>query len=203
VTEAAREQKVDPVSVEGLEEVFLASEVSDNSSESLEEETSEASEVSGIAREVITTEEAAQRLGISARAVINRLKAGTLVGEKVKGKYRKEWRVYWEEAPNDSETDVDVELDTSEASEGFEKKGSEEVGTGRSNDSEVIDRSIASVLLEQNRQLMEQLNALTYRNGYLEAQAESHKEQIKLLTDSQSKTGWWQRFSAWFFRGKA
>ncbi len=42
------------------------------------------------------------------------------------------------------------------------------------------------------------LEALTMRTGYLEAQLETHKEQIKLLTDSQHKRGWWAQFCSWF-----
>jgi hypothetical protein len=42
-----------------------------------------------------------------------------------------------------------------------------------------------------------QLQAASFRNGYLESQVESHKEQIKLLTDSQHRAGWWQRLYRW------
>jgi FMN phosphatase YigB (HAD superfamily) len=46
------------------------------------------------------------------------------------------------------------------------------------------------------------IEALLMRNGYLQAQAESAQETIKLLTDSQHKGGWWAKFSSWFFKGK-
>lgn len=38
-----------------------------------------------------------------------------------------------------------------------------------------------------------QLQAASYRNGYLEAQLQERDSQIKLLTDSQHKSGWWHR----------
>lgn len=51
-------------------------------------------------------------------------------------------------------------------------------------------------------ELMAKLEVLTYRNGYLEAQLENHREQIKLLTDSEhNKTGWWKRFCNWITGG--
>ncbi|PZM77185.1 MAG: hypothetical protein DKT66_28510 [Candidatus Melainabacteria bacterium] len=53
-----------------------------------------------------------------------------------------------------------------------------------------------------SRSLNERLEAANHRNGYLEAQAEGFQEQIKLLTDSQHKRGWWARFSSWFMTGR-
>jgi hypothetical protein len=46
------------------------------------------------------------------------------------------------------------------------------------------------------------IEALLMRNGYLQAQAESAQETIKLLTDSQHKPSWWAKFSSWFFKGQ-
>lgn len=51
---------------------------------------------------------------------------------------------------------------------------------------------------DQVRQLQEKLEAATYRVGYLQAQLESSKDTIKLLTDNQHKSGWWTRFCSWF-----
>lgn len=50
---------------------------------------------------------------------------------------------------------------------------------------------------ERSLALSAKLEAASHRNGYLEAQVESHKEQIRLLTDSQHKAGWWRRFCSW------
>jgi hypothetical protein len=52
----------------------------------------------------------------------------------------------------------------------------------------------------------DQLQALTYQNGFLESQLlerqrdiEKQDEQLKLLTDSQhNRQGWWTRFCSWF-----
>jgi excisionase family DNA binding protein len=48
------------------------------------------------------------------------------------------------------------------------------------------------------RELLVKVEALTFRNGYLEAQLEAQREQIKLLTDSQHKPSWWANFASWF-----
>ena len=50
--------------------------------------------------------------------------------------------------------------------------------------------------------LMDQLNALTYRNGYLESKLEEREKEVQLLTDSQHKRGWWARFASWFVTGR-
>jgi hypothetical protein len=46
------------------------------------------------------------------------------------------------------------------------------------------------------------IEALLMRNGYLQAQVETSQEAIKLLTDSEHKTGWWAKFSSWFFKAQ-
>ena len=43
------------------------------------------------------------------------------------------------------------------------------------------------------------LQAAAFRNGYLESQLANKTEEIKLLMDSQHKSGKWARFKAWFF----
>jgi hypothetical protein len=43
-----------------------------------------------------------------------------------------------------------------------------------------------------------EIQGAAYRNGYLESQLEIEREQVKLLTDSQHKAGWWHRLSSWF-----
>jgi hypothetical protein len=68
----------------------------------------------------------------------------------------------------------------------------------------------SSYLVDLNTRLLEQIQALTYRNGYLESQLSEREkdiierdERMKLLTDSQHKPGWWAKFSSWFFKGSS
>lgn len=63
----------------------------------------------------------------------------------------------------------------------------------------LVSATEVSKHLELIRDLQNQLQAASFRNGYLESQLENQREQIKLLTDSQNKGGWWARFSSWFF----
>jgi hypothetical protein len=50
--------------------------------------------------------------------------------------------------------------------------------------------------------LLLKLEGASYRIGYLESKLEEKNSQIKLLTDSQRKPGWWAKFSSWFFKGQ-
>lgn len=56
--------------------------------------------------------------------------------------------------------------------------------------------------LELIKQLQEQVQAASYRNGYLESKLEEREKDIKLLTDSQHKSSWWSQFSRWFFKSQ-
>lgn len=63
-------------------------------------------------------------------------------------------------------------------------------------DHQVVTALLARIT-EVESKLSDAQNALqsaNWRNGYLESQLESQRDQIKLLTDSQHKPGWWQRF---------
>lgn len=55
-----------------------------------------------------------------------------------------------------------------------------------------------------SRSLNERLEAANHRNGYLEAQVDQQKEQIKLLTDTQKPNrSWLQKFGDWLIGAKA
>lgn len=167
--------ELDGASLEGLEAVF------ENSSEDSEPTSIDSSEEFGTKPlEVITTEEAARRLGISARAVINRLKAGSLNGRKTKGKFKEEWRVLWPLGENSSECSEEYSEVSSEPELGTSENLHSDTAT------EYPGRSL-DFLGEQVKTLTNQTQALSFRNGYLEAQLENNKTQLKLLPDYQSK----------------
>ncbi|NJL73191.1 MAG: helix-turn-helix domain-containing protein [Candidatus Competibacteraceae bacterium] len=54
--------------------------------------------------------------------------------------------------------------------------------------------------LELIKELQNQVQAAAFRNGYLESKLEERDREIKLLTDSQHKPSWWQRFKAFFVK---
>lgn len=57
-------------------------------------------------------------------------------------------------------------------------------------------------LLELVAEKDKKLEAATYRVGYLESRLEDRESQIKLLTDREHKSGWWAKFSSWFFKAQ-
>lgn len=64
-----------------------------------------------------------------------------------------------------------------------------------------LRQQIADLKMELDTKLAEaqrEIQGAAYRNGYLESQLEIEREQVKLLTDSQHKAGWWHRLSSWF-----
>ena len=85
-----------------------------------------------------------------------------------------------------------------------QKVNKSEQSTLQSEHSVNIQRLLEVIESERSysRSLNERLEAANHRNGYLEAQAEGFQEQIKLLTDSQHKRGWWARFASWFVTGR-
>lgn len=118
-----------------------------------------------------TPKEAAKALGKSVRTIRRMLQDGTLKGCKIPGKRRDEWRV--KPVTLSAKEPVSVPIQKGLVSEN--------------------DR-----LWQLLREKDAKLEALTMRTGYLEAQLELSKETIKLLTDSQHKSGWWTRFCSWF-----
>jgi predicted RNase H-like nuclease (RuvC/YqgF family) len=63
-----------------------------------------------------------------------------------------------------------------------------------------VDRALLEELRSRNSELETKLQAASWRNGYLESKLEERDIQIKLLTDSQQKPSWWQRFKAFFVK---
>jgi len=197
VSEAAQPINVDLISTDGLEPLFETVEPGSEIENQTVEPSSEP--ISGSAQEIVSTDEAARRLGISPRAVIKRLQTGSLRGFRDTTKTRSEWRIYWNEPssePDNRSKNIQTEPERTSTEERTTTK--EPSGTGSD-----------SYLVELNKKLLEQVQALTYRNGYLQSQlVEREKdiaeqnEQIKLLTDSQHKRGWWARFSSWFMTGR-
>jgi hypothetical protein len=65
-----------------------------------------------------------------------------------------------------------------------------------------VDTGLAEKLIRELQEKLDardhHLQAANYRIGYLEAQLESERQQVKLLTDSQHKPSRWARFYSWF-----
>lgn len=122
--------------------------------------------------------EAAEELNVNERTVRRWIKQRRITAWKVDGPRGPEWRVQPGSTP-------DTHLVQPAPTVG------DNGGTAE---------NLADVIMDLTAKLTaanEQLTAASFRIGYLEAQAEAHRDQIKLLTDSEHKTGW-RKFWGWF-----
>ncbi len=147
----------------------------------------------------LTVEEAAKRLGISANAVIKRLGKGKLHGRKVAGQFGEKWLVDPDAVPQE----VTIELSDSEYEEVAQEqpgnsKGTASTGREQPGNAEGIARKSIDVLGEVIRQQTEQIKVQNEVIRQLVDQVRDKDSQLKLLTTSQQKTGWWNRFCSWF-----
>lgn len=118
-------------------------------------------------------QDAADNLNLSTRSVLRWLKSGKLSGTKIHGSNGPEWRI----------TPIDNPPST--------------VKTTASNVTPDTGQLSNTPDITLVKELLEKLEVLTYRNGYLEAQLAAKDEHIKLLTDSTQQLGWWNRTCNW------
>ena len=199
MSDTAREtnhyQTIEPVSTEGLDDLFQ---------EGLLEASSETVEGVLVESQGIPVEIAAQYLGMSTSGILKRLRKGSLAGFKVPSKRGEKWLVRHEaisqgvlnsakESLVVNEGVLDCPEESSEVALDLTKESSEEPS---------LDQALLDDLKRRNTDLEAKLQAASWRNGYLESKLEDRENQIKLLTDSQHKPGWWAKFSSWFFKGQ-
>jgi len=192
--EPAKEIETDSLSVEGLEEVF------DQPVHTLRSMDDEAVHTVSTDLDQWTISEAAQQLKLSTGTIRRRLPNGRLKGFKVEGLNGPEWRIIPPgrivEAVIES-TDNPIETLASQADHGTHtqiKSADQPVQAVPNHPG----HTVINEHLEVIKEMQSKLEALTYRNGYLQAQLENHQETIKLLTDSQHKRGRWWSFWSWF-----
>lgn len=164
----------------------------------------------------LTIREAIAHYRLSANSIRLKIKLGEIAALKVEGPKGPEWRIFPTGLPQ-----YDAEM-TELPSEGAGTLQGSNEPTGNdlvqpSNHPSITVHPTADIsvqdhndgtgtlpvdafikLIESNKELLNKVESATYRNGYLEAQLAAKDEQIKLLTDSQHKSGWWARFSGWF-----
>ena len=136
--------------------------------------------------EGVPVEDAARVLSLSINALKKRLRKGSLTGYKVSSKHGEKWFVDRHELP------VRQAPVTGTPSQYLTPVPTDAEGVPSGTDKH----------LEVICELQGKIEVLTYRNGYLQSQLESYKEQVKLLTDSQHKPKWWQRLQTWFTQPK-
>jgi hypothetical protein len=177
----------DPLAIEGFEHVLESDDVTVSDSPQTTRTMSDT--VGQVVGEKVSITEAAIRLGVSERTIQRRITRGQLLTEKDAA-----GRVYVVVCPTQSDT---VSVSVSQSSN-IDGQQSDTVGQNES-------KSDQDQLWEMVRAQATKIEALTARNGWLESQLHERQEDIKelkLLTDSQHKRGWWARFGSWFMTGR-
>lgn len=208
VSEPAQVVKIDSVSVEGMEVLFdKDSPVLQATSGSVQDHTNASpGSVQESSRKLvhpITVEEAARLLNISTNAVCKRLRKGTLVGQKIAGKFKEEWLV--EGAGLIEVVNVDFDSVQDGPPENSAPSSSVQDHTDASPGSVQKTAESLRVLVDLVEKQASKLEAAAGQIGYLQAQVESQSRlleakeaEIKLLTDSQHNApGWWTRLCWW------
>ena len=195
MSDTARDyQTLEPASTEGLDDLF-------SSGTSLETVEIPSETITGKAEtvEYLTVSALVKRLKIPRSTIYRHIQAGkykTTIGPN--GKLLVSVRQV-ENLGMSHETYREPKIETSETI--FETVIPREASleTAEIPTETVHETSLVTVDIDE---LLRKLEGATYRIGYLEAQLESERQQVKLLTDSQHKPGWWAKFSSWFFKGQ-
>lgn len=185
-------QPASTASIEGLDQIFVE----------VAEDQADGQHVAGPALaegQAVSVLEAAETLNITRRSVLRLIHEGKLAGAKdgqgqwlvktasIEKRLNGKTPVVLDLTPLDSSLALGQDLSGPSLAEGQDE------GQHGGQD------TVSSFNQEQiMRELLAKMEALTYRNGYLEAQLENQREQIKLLTDSQYKPGWWTKLAHWF-----
>lgn len=184
----AKKLKKEPsVNTEGLEKLFKSSTSAENTSiENINE---------------LKLAEASQKYKVTERTILRWLKEGRLTGYKINGSHGMEWRITGE-----SKEYIETQLIQDEhiiLSPEDQMIITDDPGmTSKSVDSLITMIDKLSTKLESTQK---NLQAASFRNGWLEAQLSIREEQLKLLEDKQFKApeiipapveekGWWQKF---------
>lgn len=155
----------------------------------------------------VSVEDAAALIGISVRAVQKRLKRGTLNGMKTKHGSAERWLVEVSCLPL-PKADASIELNTANDDmvdppviELVRETGANAPAAGREPDTSKDFSPQEDYRDKMIKDLQNQLQAASWRNGYLESKLEERDNQIKLLTAAPVNPSWWQLFKAFFVKG--
>jgi exonuclease VII small subunit len=160
----------------------------------------------------VTLEESARLLNLHVDTIKKRLRKGTLKGFKVQEKFGEKWFVSSEELRGRAQvvtdpTQVVPSPGPKAVADDPPTPESAQVVSVTVSDSEQIaplERLVTS--LERKDLVIEnqahQLKAAGDVIMYLRSQIEEKETQLKLLTDSQHKRGWWTSFCSWFLGQK-
>ncbi len=204
MSDTARSYQPDsPADISGLDALFDVE---------VEPSSAKVSQVSPT--EGVPVDYAAKVLGLSVKTVKDRLRKGTLNGRKVKDKFGEKWLVVLGSDYQEVPESIEIVPESSPSQVGV-------VGAP-------VDLKPFFDLLERKDR---ELQAATFRNGFLENQIADYTNQLKLLPDLQAQAkdatdlraqlehkqqelldlraqvdrfeqSWWVRFSRWFFQSR-
>lgn len=148
----------------------------------------------------VSLEEASHLLNLHVDTIKKRLRKGTLKGFKVQEKYGDKWFVSAEELPGPAQAVTGPTLEAVADPIQVVANHTPESVADPALLSPALERLVVS--LEKKDAVIEsqahQLKAAGDVIMYLRTQLEEKDTQLKLLTDSQHKSGWWVRFCSWF-----
>lgn len=177
MSETAKLEKIDSKSLEGFEEVFscTSSEPDSNTGGSISADAIEAVTDSTETEppSTWTLKEAAKHLGISLNTVRKRIRQGELEGKKIIGLNGPEWCI----TPPQNTSSVEPDSKEPDSKEPVQASPA----------SSAPSNMVISELLDELRTVRDELQSAHWRNGYLEAQLQGQKEQLKLLPDYQHR----------------
>ena len=173
MTNTVEDTKLNPVDMDGLEDVFEVQEHTDSQSDNRQSAESQQGS------EGMTLKEACKHFGLASSTIRTKLRTGELNGVKVPGRHGYEWRILPAACRQPANT-----ADSQQSHTADSQQHSHITGT-------IID--LNSRLEAAN----EKLQAAAFRNGYLESQLEASRDTIKLLED-RSRVPWYRRAWVWF-----
>ncbi len=139
----------------------------------------------------LTLSEAATVLNVNERTLRRWIKQGKIEAQKVQGAWGEQWRI--RPGHNQSVSGSDI-AGPDRASPDNPPTPDLGLSTPDLDMRKVVEMEIRLQLIEQeNFELKSQLQGATFRNGYLEGQLETERQQVKLLTDSKHRSSWWQK----------
>jgi len=197
MSDTARDyQTIDPASTEGLAKLFDT--VQGNCVGVQDTVQDGRSGVQDTVQQEMSVVEAAQILNVDRRSVVRLLNWSKLSGRKDS---RGKWFVDRQSVLRRLDALDSVQCEAVDVQDGVQPDESGVQDSVQPVESGVQDTTLQIIKdqAEQLKNAYHYLDAATARVLYLQQQLEQKDQEIKLLTDSQHKGGWWARFSSWFF----
>lgn len=160
----------------------------------------------------VSLEQASKLLGLHTDTIKKRLRKGTLKGFKVAEKYGERWLVSRSALPShtlqvvaspaqavpDHAPQVVTSPTQAVPDHTLDRADSPAISVAdHISDASAIDAKLVTIIENQAHQLKAAGDVIMY----LRSQIEDKENQLKLLTDSQHKRGWWSSFYSWFTTG--